>query len=249
MTFLIARPTDKAQQTSALFKQSGLHAQVLPIIDIELATNNMLVEQLNSANPSCIIVTSTYAAQWLLSIIAAQKVALDFAHTTFLCIGNASAALLLPITHKSNVLVASPENSEGALQADCLQAVSNVNIVLLKGEGGRDLIATTLGRQNAIVSVLNVYKRVVNVQAIRAFTFEPSQIKCIIATSIEITELLLANNQHRWMTSCVWIVASERIKDYAYEKGIKHIVISQGASSEALLACANQLVNTGVVHD
>ncbi|MFT6269461.1 MAG: uroporphyrinogen-III synthase [Alphaproteobacteria bacterium] len=249
MTFLIARPTDKAEKTAAFFRQSGLQAQALPIIDIELATRNSLIEQLNNTTPNYLIVTSTYAALWLISIITAQKLILDFSHTTFVCVGKASAALVQAISHKYNVVVASPENSEGLLQSDCLQTVNNANIVVLKGEGGRDLIASTLVQQNANVSALNVYKRVTNIQAIRAFTFEPSQIKCIIATSIEITELLLANMDHSGLASCFWIVASERIKDYAYKNGIQHISVSQGAGNQALLACANQLVNTGVVHD
>jgi uroporphyrinogen-III synthase len=249
MTFLIVRPTGKAEQTAAFFQQYGLHAQSFPILDIKLATSNACSEQVNNAEPNTIIVTSTYAAQWLLDAIKKGLVMLDFTHINFVCIGQSSAEILAPIAHKSTLFVASPENSEGVLQADCLQNVSNKNVVLLKGEGGRKLIASSLLKNNAQLIEINVYKRVNNLQAIRAFTFEPSQIRCIISTSIEITKLLLATQNKHWLLSCSWIVASERIKDYACENGIQHILVSQGASKQALLACANHLVNTGVVHD
>lgn len=249
MTFLIARPVGKAEQTAACFLQCGLQAHALALIDIEIATNSALCIALNEASPQCIVVTSTYAAQWLSRAVNTGDVTLDLSFVTFVCVGKASAELIASSAISSHILIASPENSEGVLQTPYLNKVSNTKIVILKGEGGRGLIGPTLTERNAKVSELDVYKRVANIPAINAFTFEPSAIRCIIATSIEITQLLLAHLDRRWLLSCTWIVASVRIKDFAHENGIQHILVSQGASNEALVVCAKQLVNTGVMHD
>jgi uroporphyrinogen-III synthase len=259
MTFLIARPEEKAKQTAAVFTQHGFLSQVLPILKIDIHGDSSLITQLNQSSPTHIIITSTYAVQWLINSIATHTVKLNFANICFVCVGAASANLLAveASTNKlsfKTIKIAAPENSEGILRLPCLQTVKDKNIVLLKGEGGRDIIETQLSKRNAHVTSLSVYKRVVNAQAIQGFTFEPSQIRCIIATSIEIAELLLTSlvqnqSDKNDLLSCTWIVASERIKHYACENGIKNIVVSQGASDQALLECAKQIANTGVVHD
>lgn len=247
MAFLIVRPQGKAQQTVAHFEQHLLQAQALPILNIALSDDRLILETLNHAQPQCVIVTSTYAAQWLLNV--ADICTVNLSQVFFVCVGASTANLLKTITSSSRLFVAVPENSEGLVMHAHLQNVNKKPIVILKGEGGRDLIARTLNERGAIVSTLNVYKREVNKHAIDAFTFEASSIKCIIVTSIEIVQLLLANMNQQWLTSCKWIVASQRIKDYACTHGIQNIMVSEGASNDALLACATQSVNTGVAHD
>jgi len=244
MIFLIARPAQKAEQTALFFQQHNLNAQALGLIDIKLATTHAYLAQLNAAKPSVIIVTSSYAAQWLLRATQSAETRLNFKQINFVCVGSASAALIANIADKSRLFTASPENSEGVLNASCLRMVNNANIVILKGKGGRNLIADSLYQKNANIVELHVYERIANMSAIHAFSFETSKIRCIIATSIEITELLLANLDRTYLQTCVWIVASERIKAYACAHGIEQILLSQGASDQALLNCANQLVNT-----
>jgi uroporphyrinogen-III synthase len=249
MTFLIARPKEKAQATLTEFERSGLSGQILPVIDINMAQNEALNTTLIEARPSYIIITSTYAAQWFVSHIANHVGEDNLTAINIICVGRSTAQLISPATSGSNVIVANPENSEGILALTCLRLVANQSIVLLKGKNGRDIISQTLRKRKANLCVLNVYERKANMKAIEAFAFEQSQIKCIIATSVEITELLVSAIDTKWLQSCQWIVASERIKDYANAKGIEHITVSHGASNRALLDSANQLVNTGVFND
>lgn len=247
MMFLIARPQGKAQQTTAAFEQASLKAQALPLLKIEITRSSALYSQLASVKPSCIIITSTYAANWLLDAVAINTI--DMSCVTIICVGKATAQAVATLGILPKVLIAEPENSEGLLEMPFLKTPNNINIALIKGEAGRDLISRTLRQRGANIIELNVYKRVANIPAIRALTFEPSQIRCIITTSIEITQLILANMNREWLTSCIWIVASQRIKEYVANNGIQHIVVSHGASNEALVASAKQLVNTGVSHD
>jgi uroporphyrinogen-III synthase len=249
VSFLIVRPKEKAQSTRDVFVQAGLSAQALAIIDIQVSTQSSLTTRLTEARPKYIIVTSTYAVKWLLANISNNQITLNFAGVSFVCVGKACSKMLAQHIETANIYTANPENSEGILQAPCLQTIENHSVILLKGEGGRDLIEQKLGEKQTNLTTLSVYKRVPNIQSISGFTFEPSPIRCIISTSIEITALLLTHVDKRWLASCTWIVASERIKEYANKNGIQHIIVSQGASNKALLACANQIVKTGVVHD
>lgn len=249
MTFLIARPKEKAELTLAEFKRSGLNGQILPVLDINITQDESFDIRFNEANPSCVIITSTYAAQWFIRHIKDNPEQFNSRPVTIVCVGRSTAQLIAPAVMENKVFVAEPENSEGILALECLQVVADQNIVLLKGQNGRDIIARTLYKREAKLSELNVYQRVANMSVIQAFAFERSQIKCIIATSVEIAELLVSTIDKTWLQSCQWIVASERIKDYANTQGIQHIVVSQGASNKALVDSANQLVNTGVFND
>ncbi len=249
MTFLIARPKVKALQTLSAFTQQGLKSKIYPIVEIEFndADNNII--QLNQAKPCTIIVTSTYVSQWLLTQIYHHKLTLDLKNINIVCVGRGSAKAIQDAGFSNNIFIASPENSEGLLVLPCLQNISQQSIVLLKGEGGRTLISDTLLQRQAKLTVIMVYKRVKNTQAINALAFEQSEIKCIIATSVEITEFLLAALDKKWLQTLHWIVASERIKDYAYSKGIKHLTVSQGADDLALLTSAKHLLNIGTLND
>jgi len=249
MTFLIARPQDKADLTLAEFARHGLRAQVLPLIEINVSKDAALLQTLQEAEPSAIIITSSYAAQWLVSAITKSSVKLELSQISIICVGKTTAQCIAPYANPNQITIAVPENSEGILQLECLQSLHDQNIVLLKGRGGRDLIPKILQKRKATVTVLDVYERVANIGAINAFAFEPSQIRCIIVTSIEIAELLISKVDRTWLESCQWIVASERIRNHVCAKGIKHISVSQGASNKALLDSANQLVNTGVLND
>lgn len=249
MIFLIARPKDKAELTADVFRRSGLSGHIFPLVDINITQDPTFGIRFFQASPRCIIITSAYAAHWLVQLVKENSAQLDLSSIDIICVGKSTAQVIRPIADVEKLIIATPENSEGILQLDRLQLVEAQNIVLLKGHGGRELITQTLQKRKAKITVLNVYERVANINAIGAFAFEQSQIKCIIATSIEITELLIATLDKTWLQSCQWIVASERIKDFAYTKGIEHITVSQGASNEALLNSANQLVNTGVFND
>lgn len=249
MTFLIARPKEKAEATLSEFERNGLSGQILPVIDINMAQNEALNARLIEARPSYIIITSTYAAQWFINHITNYVGQDNFTPVNIVCVGRSTAQLVAPAAIGSNVMVANPENSEGILDLACFRLVADQSIVLLKGQNGRDIISHTLQKRNANLCELNVYERKANLSVIEAFAFEQSQIKCIIATSVEIIELLVSTLDTTWLQSCQWIVASKRIKDYANAKGIEHIMVSHGASNRALLDSANQLVNTGVFND
>lgn len=73
-------------------------------------------------------------------------------------IGEATAAALKKSGIKINIF---PQefNSEGLLLQDSLQNVKSKKIVIIRGQGGRDLLENTLKERGAMVNYLEVYKR------------------------------------------------------------------------------------------
>lgn len=254
MTFLVARPQQKAQQTSLLFAKKGLTAKALPLVDIvdknEEESTRRLLEFLSLETQKILILTSTYAAKWLTQ----QVLTIDKNTIDIVCIGTSTANFIQNSEFKTylrSIAIAEPESSEGALLLPILTSVLNADVCILKGFGGRQLLSKSLQQRGAVVHSLDVYKRTINKHVLSTYAFEQSEIKCIIATSVEIIDALYSQifvQQQNWLKTLVWIVPSERIKAELQKNGINTIYLSQGASSEALSECARRLVITGVVN-
>ncbi|MDT0596329.1 uroporphyrinogen-III synthase [Glaciecola petra] len=254
MTFLVARPQQKAQQTSKLLAEKGLPAKAFPLIDIDeidqKENTGLLSKFLNATAQKILVVTSTYAAKWLTQ----QALTTVLRHVDIVSIGASTANIIDNAemnTYIESMAVAKPESSEGALSLPILTGKLNAHICILKGVGGRQLLAQQLQQRGAIVHSLDVYKRTVSQDVLRNYAFEQKQIKCIIATSVEIIDALYTQifvQQQDWLKTLVWIVPSDRIKTQLQINGINTVYVSQGASSKALSECAEKLVITGVVN-
>jgi uroporphyrinogen-III synthase len=278
MTFLVARPEHKAEQTAAHLAQKGLQAYAFPVLNItpENSEQNKthFLQFITENENKTLIITSTYAASFVRESILSQQ-ALTYTKGTIniIAIGHATAKavkadIMTQLTSadsksKANMHlerhvavrvvlhVAQPETSEGALDLPHLHEVENHAICIVKGFGGRCLLQNELQKRGALVKVLEVYRRNVNLKLKHNYTFEPREIKCIIATSAEIADALRVDifaDQYNWLASLPWIVPSERIKLHLQKCDIANIYLSQGASAEALTERANQLVTAGALN-
>lgn len=252
MSFLVARPALKAYGTQQALQEAGFEAAIAPVISIDISQNAVLNQDFKNTTADIIIFTSTHAVDWLTQ----QALTITKSTVKIICVGQSTAKALVSILSEGmapNIIVPKSENSEGILALPILNAVSNQSILILKGEGGRELLASTLSSRGAKVRELAVYKRVLNnadaISEAGKYTFKQAHIRCIIVTSVEIAQALLHIYDYNWLQKLPWMVASERIKDYATQRGIASIFVSEGASNQAIVECATQLVHTGVVND
>jgi len=264
MSFLVARPASKAYSTQQALQEAGFTATVAPVINIHISQNAALTQDFQNKPVDIIIFTSTHAVEWLTQ----QALTITKSTIKIICVGQATAKALASVLSQDiapnpniaapnitapNIIVPKSENSEGMIALPILNAVSKQSILILKGEGGRELLGNILRSRGAKVRELAVYKRVINpVEAINEhnnYTFKQAHIHCIIATSVEIAQALLDIYDENWLQKLPWMVASERIKDYAKQRGINTIFVSKGASNQAIVECATHLVHTGVVND
>lgn len=245
MEFIIARPKYKAKLTKQAFQQAGLNSTELPLIDIQ-SHHQLDCSQLDKGDIDYIIITSTYAADWLVEYFTKHENKLRHGllsdiNIRFICVGKSTAECLHEWVEPEQIVVAKPENSEGILALDCLKQVKNRNVLLLKGEQGRALIGKVLEQKQANLAVFNVYKRVVNKSVLHSFSVEPHSFTCIIAGSMEILNLICSKCSQQALQSLHWIVASDRIAELAVKKNLNNIVVSHGASIDELVKCATQL--------
>lgn len=121
--------------------------------------------------------------------------------------------------------------SEGLLDLASMQQINQQRVLLVKGEGGRDLLATTLEKRGAIVLPIAVYRRVLPIFQQDNFQslWREDAVDVIVLTSEEAMHnlfFLSGEEAHTWLRSKICIVKSERLATVAAGFGFTSIVVN-----------------------
>jgi len=180
-------------------------------------------------------------------IIAVSENAVNFANqqwnawpkkSTYLAIGEATQRCFKAI----NITAEIPQESttEGLLKLPCLTDVKHKNIIIMRGNGGRETLARTLIERGANVRYFEVYQR--NLTPITpdscALEWKQHQINIIVVTSGEILQHIydkIGEKTLSWLQNLWLVVPSERIATIARQLGAKHVIVSHGADNESIL--------------
>lgn len=151
-------------------------------------------------------------------------------HLQFVAIGAGTTKAL----HDAGYIAIHPDewSSEGLLAMPAFQAISGKKITIIRGEGGRNILADCFVDRGATVSELIAYRRVLP-NKVNSNEFM-NKIDVMICTSFESVcnaETLLGNI----VRNIPLIVVSERIKMLAQDLGFQTIWIAKNASNSAIL--------------
>ena len=158
----------------------------------------------------------------------------------YLAVGQKTAHVLSKSIHQT---VHYPDigDSEHLLLMTLLQNVANKKILILRGNGGRELIFETLLKRGALVEYREVYKR--ENLAFRSDLFIPlwqdKQITQLVITSsgqLEYFISQLSSIERNWLFTLHLYVPSERIAQQAREIGFNAVTNTLSASNPVLLA-------------
>ncbi len=138
------------------------------------------------------------------------------------------------------------KHSEGLLALPELQNVQDKKVLILRGLGGRELLADTLKQRGAQVHYAELYER----QAIPlekgylAGLLSSQQIHYALITSGEMAQqLAIELNNHEAHLALHLVVPSERIKKIALTLGFKQVHVCGHLNAHSLLACLDSLPN------
>ena len=233
-TLLNTRP---AHQAEALTQQVQLHqGQVIscPTIEIQwCAISSMKFDLLDSTDK--IIFISANAVQGFLKSIYYPSYlnALKTAQKPIELYGIGRATQQSGLAHQLplSVLSQTDFDSESLLAHPVMQSIHQQTIVIVKGEGGRSLLETTLKARGATVQLLEVYRRVPAPFCMQDWLkFVQSHRPVLLLTSMESFTFLLQNlieldSHYAELTHSKWsfltetIVFSERIKQQMQAQG------------------------------
>jgi uroporphyrinogen-III synthase len=221
---LVTRPQHQAMPLCRLLSTLGANTILLPAIEIKpLAQRGALAARLGAAeNFDLIIFTSSNAVRFGAALLDQRR---DLA---LAAIGPATVRALNQAGYRVAVQPTAGFDSEGLLRHGKLQHVAGNRILIIKGEGGRDLLQQELARRGAQVTVADVYRRERatpapdDLAALEA-DFAAGAIHVITATSAEIAAnlLALATPALRGEFERVhWVVPGARVAQSLHERGL-----------------------------
>ncbi|MCV2886182.1 uroporphyrinogen-III synthase [Aestuariibacter sp. AA17] len=239
MSVLLVRPKYKLTKSLAAFSHAGLNATGIALIDNVIRPDDLDRLAHHPISDSDIVVcVSPFAAR---TALGNPLITRQIRKAKRIIAVGSSTALCFKARGLESI---SPENetSEGVLALEDLHSVSDRKIIILKGMGGRTLIADTLIQRGAIVTPFSVYERQRLQSCYQPDEIRPDEIVWIVVTSAEQAELLASLNQFSWTRSKHWIVVSNRIAHLLEDKGIQQISVSTAANDDALIAKVRTLM-------
>jgi len=243
VTVLVTRPEGQADTLCQLVKAAGGRAVWFPVMTIRILDDAETRRRLQSAVAECdtIIFVSRNAVH------SARRLLPDPASTMagrIVCAaGSATRQALLNMgisevihaeaTRASEDLLARPELAEGR--------VAGRRVVIIRGKGGRELLADELQKRSAMVQQVEVYRRAlpqVSPDKIR-YLWHDGKPDVIVITSVTGLHNLveMTPEEHRGtLFSTRLAVIGERVRETAYNAGFGvSPVVAEAASDEALV--------------
>ncbi|MBD2783177.1 uroporphyrinogen-III synthase [Xenorhabdus sp. DI] len=242
MSILITRPLPAGEELAKRLRSMGKSAFSAPLIDIQPGADLPLLSQ---------------KLQWLSAgdlVFLLSKNAVHYAHKqlmqegqswpnqlSYYGIGKSTSLMFHRLTGLDIFCSGQGETSEDLLQLPALQKMDNKKILLLRGNGGREVIASTLRFRGGEVDYCECYaRRPVNYDAANfSRHWRQCDIKTLVVTSGEMLQLLYNlvtdSDGKAWLLNCKLIVVSERLADIAHTLGWQTIKVAKSADNDALI--------------
>ncbi|NIF19279.1 uroporphyrinogen-III synthase [Pantoea sp. Cy-639] len=243
---LLTRPEEDCAALAQSLAAAGIASASLPLLAIEPLS-------LGSAQQQCLqllgqaqalIVVSKPAARLLLEQL--DRAGIEPPSTGWFTVGEATARVL----QERGLLVTFPtagDDSEALLELPGLReaaAFPTARVVIVRGEGGRELLAERLAEQGASVEYLELYRRCLPQYPAARLPrlIDGERLNGLVVSSGQGLEHLhrLAGEDWPRLARLPLFVPSPRVAEQARALGALQIVDCRGASAAALLAAVQR---------
>lgn len=242
MAILVTRPGEKGQALCELLNQNGFASLHVPLIEIVPGADlNALPAHMREVNAGD-------------GVLAVSQSAVRFAHTAlgnvgarwrddvrYFTVGAKTAQALCECSEHGVHYPFPQENSEGLLAQPHFAQFRGQKMLILRGNGGRELIANHLRACDVAVEYVQTYQRVglEYDMAAQLNMWKRAGISTIIVTSGEILRYLVESvgkNHHNWLLEQQFVTISARIAQQAQEYGCRKVAVSARADNASILA-------------
>lgn len=187
---LITRAKHQAQELRSEIEAAGGSVFLFPAIDIIGRDVLDIGQELATlAKPDIAIFVSGNAVDYGLAAVRAKNAKIA-------AVGPATRAAIEAVGVDVDIFPAGGFDSEHLLRHDELQSVRAKNIVIVRGQSGRGLLADTLTKRGANVSYLSVYERIPYEPTLADLEYleialNQARIRFVIVLSVETLEILV----------------------------------------------------------
>ncbi|NWD69411.1 uroporphyrinogen-III synthase [Pseudomonas gingeri] len=243
---LLTRPASESAELASVLSAAGIFSNSLPLLDIEPlpldGSGRAMIYDL--AHYSAVIVVSKPAARLAVELVDQYWPQAPFLQ--WFTVGAATAQILADY----GLEVAYPaegDDSEALLALPALQqalAHPEPRVLILRGEGGRELLAERLRSQGASVDYLELYRRLLPeyAEGLLAQRVAAERLNALVVSSGQGFEHLRQLAATAWpeLARLPLFVPSPRVAEMARAAGAQDVVDCRGASATALLAALRE---------
>ncbi|EJN16819.1 uroporphyrinogen-III synthase [Pseudomonas sp. GM78] len=243
---LLTRPADESAALGTLLADQGIFSSSLPLLDIvPIPVSDKIREVIREVDRySAVIVVSKPAAR--IGIELLQRFCVQAPRVKWFSVGAATAQIL----QDHGLHVSFPDegdDSEALLElANLREALARPDprVLILRGEGGRELLAERLREAGASVEYLELYRRELPQYPATALQqrIEAERLNALVVSSGQGFEHLhqLAGDAWPQLAQLPLFVPSPRVAELARAAGAQTVVDCRGASAAALLTALRE---------
>lgn len=239
LSVLVTRPEQQAEGLCELIENAHGRPVRFPALQIlgpadKQAARAALVA---ASRADLLVFVSANAVQYAFPLLP-EQLPLDIA---IAAVGSATARALddvgLPPT-----LVPERMDSEGLLSLPALQDVAGRSLLIVRGNGGRELLADTLRERGAEVTQVEVYRRALPQRTAGSENLVrnwPRLVDTVTVTSQAILDnlfTLLDEAGARLLQTTPLVVVSQRTAEHAVSRGCEFVYVANSARDADLLA-------------
>ncbi len=248
---LVTRPAARAAKLSNLIQDAGGIVVRFPTLEIVGCADNE--RTFGYFQRICVYdwvifisVNAVYFSQ------KAYNVAKIFpARVKVAAIGRATAQALCEIGINVDLVPKQPFNSEALLETDDMKCVKGLKCLVVRGKGGRELLAECLRKRGAEVNFVEVYRRMkpkIDMSSVMR-SWHDEGMGVVTVTSGEVLDNLVSMMGPEGLTllrKTPLLVISPRLKAKALAMGITHVMLAREASDAGIYAalCKFKALNT-----
>ncbi len=242
MSILVTRPLPQGEELVSRLRGLGHVAWSFPLIEFtpgrELHTLGDRLAALSAGD--LLFALSQHAVEFAHARLQQQALRWPLVPGYF-AIGRTTALALHKVSGHNIRYPLDREISEVLLQLPELQNIAGKKALLLRGNGGRELLGETLRERGADVTFCECYQRCAKHYdgAEEAMRWQSRGVSTLVITSGEMLQqlwtLIPQWYRERWLLRCRILVVSERLAQQARELGWQDIQVAESADNDTLL--------------
>lgn len=250
LTVVVTRPEAQAARFRQLLAANGADVLALPLLEIRLPDDPAKVQRILArlSDYDAAIFISSNAVQYGLALLDdRQRKTLQ--SLTLGAIGNKTAQALKAQGLSVQWVPPAAFTSEAFLALPAVQSLAGRQILIFRGQGGRELLADTLRNRGATVDYADVYQRTCPlvdpaVLAMLKQHHQQQRLDIIAVTSSEgVSNLRGVLPEESWSRQVALLLGSERMAATARQAGFAGpLIVADDPGDEAMLAALAQWV-------
>ncbi|KXF82495.1 uroporphyrinogen-III synthase [Enterovibrio coralii] len=250
MTVLVVRPSPSCEALVEQLNVSGVRALPAPLLSFSPGRDlPSLCQTLCDLPPnSVVIAVSPRSVEYAVDTLSKDTTAWrDDLH--YVAVGEKTASVWQSLAGV-NATLPPTEDSEGMLSLSLFSNVDGIDVVILRGNGGRPLLGDTLAKNGAQVRYFEAYQRHWDDKHLSSqiTQWRRENVDTIVFTSGEQLTLMyqsFSDHDQQWLRECHILVPSKRIYNQAIELGFNAISCVSSPSNTVLFNALYEMNNSG----